>query len=312
MKFCVSESLTLLDTALMAFRAGLKPQPPGAAGDRSASVSRKPAHRASVGAVVTSAGPKGRGTTVSPRKVSPRSFASASPRSPSPINYAKRRMTAVTVGTTASPTRPPTEASNTPQSVDSGKSFQGAARLRQFATSSAASSSSKLVPSARSSAIRVVVRTRPLSDQETVAGLEPVVAVAPDGNSLSVACEGQGGRQVTKAFSFPKCLRPDDTQENVFDTCGVKELLDSAINGYVCMCVFVGDMRSVCGVCRCSSLFGESKMRLLPCLMNLLCRVLVRRYAATVLAYGQTGSGKTFTMSGQEPGTGESAFLFVT
>ena len=81
------------------------------------------------------------------------------------------------------------------------------------------------------SAIRVVVRTRPLHDAELEEGLEPIVTVGAEGNSLNVSSEGQGGRIMTKTFAFPLCFQPHETQFSVFESSGVKEMLDSALNG---------------------------------------------------------------------------------
>lgn len=118
-------------------------------------------------------------------------------------------------------------------------------------------------------------------------GAIPAVTVGGDGTSISVASEGPGGRQVTKLFTFPKCLHPTDSQSIVFDLSGVKDLVDAAMEGY-----------DAPRCCPCSRAV-ESGLVAPPPPPLPLC---ARRYAATVLAYGQTGSGKTFTMTGKEGG----------
>jgi hypothetical protein len=177
---------------------------------------------------------------VSPRGLPVRSFKSAAVPSPSrsPSSAVFTKSSFVNVGAGLLP-KPPTEQSAfpstpPPRSVTSHRSI-APTRLRTFQSSSDSTNTSKLLSQSKPAVIRVVVRTRPLSQPETVAGLVPAVTVGgPDAASIYVECEGQGGRQVTKSFAFPACIKPEASQQDVFETSGVTELLDSAMNGCDC------------------------------------------------------------------------------
>jgi hypothetical protein len=75
------------------------------------------------------------------------------------------------------------------------------------------------------SAVKVVVRVRPLNNGEMNRGERNTVEVADDQRSLTVV---DGMRQ----FNFDACLSPDTTQPEVMIKCGVPRLLDSALHGY--------------------------------------------------------------------------------
>ena len=75
------------------------------------------------------------------------------------------------------------------------------------------------------SAVKVVVRVRPLSNGELGRGERNTVEVADDQRSLTVV---DGMRQ----FNFDACLSPDTSQPEVMIKCGVPRLLDSALHGY--------------------------------------------------------------------------------
>ena len=75
------------------------------------------------------------------------------------------------------------------------------------------------------SAVKVVVRVRPLNNGEMNRGERNTVEVADDQRSLTVV---DGMRQ----FNFDACLSPDTTQPEVMIKCGVPRLLDSALPGY--------------------------------------------------------------------------------
>jgi hypothetical protein len=197
-------------------------------------------HRKSVAVVPVSG-------KVSPRLESakaPRKFPSEMPpRSPSPRLVAKEVNTSSDTRTAVSPIRL-TGRENT-SSVASDASSQVAAQALERKTSVGGMSSAtveetdtfNVTPTQPGkSAIRVVVRTRPLHPHETADGVVSIVSVAPDDATLHVTSEGQGGRVVTKSFVFPKCLRPTASQADVFHSSGVKELLDSALDGYVGRC----------------------------------------------------------------------------
>ena len=81
--------------------------------------------------------------------------------------------------------------------------------------------------------VRVVVRIRPLNDNEKANGQQGVIAAQEDGRSLQVRTQtGGGARESVKQYSFNKVCHPGTTQEQFFDNCGIRGLLDSALNGY--------------------------------------------------------------------------------
>jgi hypothetical protein len=194
-------------------------------------------HRKSVAAVTVNG-------KVSPRLEStkaPRKFPSEMPpRSPSPRLVAKEISTSSETRTAVSPIR--LTARETTSSVGSDASSQVASLGLERKTSVGGMSSAMIEetdafavtpPQSGKSTIRVVVRTRPLHPHETADGIDSIVSVTPDDATLHVTSEGQGGRVVTKSFVFPKCLRPTASQSDVFHSSGVKELLDSALDGCV-------------------------------------------------------------------------------
>jgi hypothetical protein len=73
------------------------------------------------------------------------------------------------------------------------------------------------------SAVKVVVRVRPLNSGELSRGEEEIVSVSSDQRSLQVG---------NRSFDFNACLSPDTTQPDVMIKCGVQRLLDSALHGY--------------------------------------------------------------------------------
>lgn len=103
-----------------------------------------------------------------------------------------------------------------------------------------------MLPEPKKDGIRVVVRVRPLNsnererrdvqilecldDQQTLA-LHPPVAGAPAGAT-------------PKPLTFNAVLDPACSQEQVFQTCGVKDLLDSAFDGYSCTAFAFGQTGS--------------------------------------------------------------------
>ncbi|CAB1097144.1 unnamed protein product [Ectocarpus sp. CCAP 1310/34] len=134
--------------------------------------------------------------------------------------------------------------------------------------------------------VRVVVRVRPLGEEEDAKGGErtmrccnpkaleftstpalaasaPAAATAAGGGAGS-GSEGAGGGGVvgegSRQYTFDLCAHEGFNQEEMFQSCGLMPLLSAAINGY----------------------------------------------AGTVFAYGATGAGKTYTMSGREQVLGPS------
>ena len=85
--------------------------------------------------------------------------------------------------------------------------------------------------------VRVVVRTRPMSEAEQVSGCEEVMRIGADKASIQVLLPTDedftgAARQTVKKFALDGCLDPSTTQEQVFESSGVKTLLNSALEGF--------------------------------------------------------------------------------
>ncbi|WIA39218.1 hypothetical protein OEZ86_005342 [Tetradesmus obliquus] len=91
------------------------------------------------------------------------------------------------------------------------------------------------------SRIQVAVRVRPVLPHEAS---EPVaVACAADGRKVQVALAERetskpalaaATRPDAKAYTFDACLTGSTTQAQLFDTCGIDELVEAAVDGYCC------------------------------------------------------------------------------
>ncbi|WIA18923.1 hypothetical protein OEZ85_003594 [Tetradesmus obliquus] len=91
------------------------------------------------------------------------------------------------------------------------------------------------------SRIQVVVRVCPVLPHEAS---EPVaVACAADGRKVQVALAERetskpalaaATRPNAKAYTFDACLTGSTTQAQLFDTCGIDELVEAAVDGYCC------------------------------------------------------------------------------
>ena len=76
--------------------------------------------------------------------------------------------------------------------------------------------------------IQVVVRSRPLNTRERKLGEEAIVSKTPDGHDVIL-------RSSTKdavAFRCNSVFTGTCSQDQFFKTCGIINLLDSAISGY--------------------------------------------------------------------------------
>eukprot|EP00753_Platysulcus_tardus_P021630 PLAT9066.1.p1 GENE.PLAT9066.1~~PLAT9066.1.p1 ORF type:complete len:860 (-),score=368.60 PLAT9066.1:1512-4091(-) len=80
--------------------------------------------------------------------------------------------------------------------------------------------------------VRVVVRLRPLNDVERADGETEIVSPSDGGSGATVAMPAPGGRTKRKTFKLDGCLAPDVDQDGLFQNCGVKQLLTSALDGY--------------------------------------------------------------------------------
>ena len=87
--------------------------------------------------------------------------------------------------------------------------------------------------------VHVVVRIRPLSDDEQASGAEEVMRIGGDKTSIQVLLPDDqdyagSTRQTVKKFALDGCLPTSTTQEQCFDQSGVKTLLDSVRNTAAC------------------------------------------------------------------------------
>jgi hypothetical protein len=93
--------------------------------------------------------------------------------------------------------------------------------------------------------VRAVVRIRPMSHHERQLGAVECIKVAPDHKALSVCCDGADGQAAPGDFADKKSQRPSSRdfqvdevldgslgQAATFDRSGVKDLLDSAMEGF--------------------------------------------------------------------------------
>ena len=84
--------------------------------------------------------------------------------------------------------------------------------------------------------IRVVVRIRPISENEAGTGEQEIISC--DQSSLIVE-----GKQARKFF-FDTVFDPTTNQEEVFNYSGIKRLINSAIDGYISTCFAYGQTGS--------------------------------------------------------------------
>eukprot|EP00050_Salpingoeca_kvevrii_P012961 m.25973 g.25973 ORF g.25973 m.25973 type:complete len:775 (+) comp4517_c0_seq1:364-2688(+) len=96
--------------------------------------------------------------------------------------------------------------------------------------------------SASSSAIRVVVRVRPLSSAESARRDAEALECADDKQTVAVSAPSSS--HPSKTYTFNSVMGPDVSQEEVFNTCGVKHLVDSALEGYACTAFAFGQTGS--------------------------------------------------------------------
>ena len=104
--------------------------------------------------------------------------------------------------------------------------------------------------------IRVVVRIRPLSEQEQRDKCSYCIGLTQDQNPNSIFIQQfnkkDGSIKKEKTFTFDKICHADTQQSHFFDSCGVKQLIDASLNGYATT-IFAygqtgsGKTYSVCG-----------------------------------------------------------------
>ncbi|KAK7505913.1 hypothetical protein BaRGS_00002635, partial [Batillaria attramentaria] len=84
----------------------------------------------------------------------------------------------------------------------------------------------------------VVLRVRPLSTQEKQRRDHFAASFPGDGKC---AVENNGSQ---RGFQFNVVFEPDATQEDVFENCGIKRLVDNAVSGYTCTAFAFGQTGS--------------------------------------------------------------------
>ena len=80
--------------------------------------------------------------------------------------------------------------------------------------------------------VRVVVRCRPMNENERNRNDRQVLYVEESQTAVTLRAPGGGGREVMKNYRFNMCFLPKTSQEQFFNNCGIRNLLDSALNGY--------------------------------------------------------------------------------
>ncbi|KAI0208840.1 Kinesin-like protein KIF12 [Lamellibrachia satsuma] len=86
--------------------------------------------------------------------------------------------------------------------------------------------------------INVVVRVRPQSQQD-IGRAEKMIIQFPGDGALWIDNAVQ-----TKSFTFNVTFEPEATQEDVFENCGVKKLINMALGGYSCTAFAFGQTGS--------------------------------------------------------------------
>ena len=80
----------------------------------------------------------------------------------------------------------------------------------------------------QSKGIRVVVRVRPLNPAEVKRGDRSVVECLDDKQTLTLSMGGEGR---DKSYTFNSVIAPSVGQEEAFEACGVRPLLDKSLEG---------------------------------------------------------------------------------
>ena len=82
--------------------------------------------------------------------------------------------------------------------------------------------------------IRVLVRVRPMNETEATRGDQVIVRVTDDQTAVRLIGLGgdDGGSFREKEYRFNLCCNEEIHQDQFFNVCGIKNLLDSALMGY--------------------------------------------------------------------------------
>ena len=89
--------------------------------------------------------------------------------------------------------------------------------------------------------INVVVRVRPLNNSERFANESNVLQFPGNGGIVATS---QDKGNVIKSFTFNVVFEPEATQVDVFEHCGIEEVVDLALAGYSTTCICYGQTGS--------------------------------------------------------------------
>ena len=89
--------------------------------------------------------------------------------------------------------------------------------------------------------VNVVVRVRPLNNSERFANESNVLQFPGNGGIVATS---QDKGNVIKSFTFNVVFEPEATQKDVFNHCGVEEMVDLALAGYSTTCICYGQTGS--------------------------------------------------------------------
>jgi hypothetical protein len=133
--------------------------------------------------------------------------------------------------------------------------------------------------------VRVVVRVRPLNDEERSGGFVPCVKFPDAAAQIQTKLEmitNKPGRSSSKIFTVDQVIDPFSTQQAMFEKSGIVQLLDYALEGYAGTVFAYGQT-------------GSGKVV-----------VAIFRFVLTLIG-SASSLGQTYTMSGDEEriGSGE-------
>ncbi|XP_025836981.1 kinesin-like protein KIF12 isoform X2 [Agrilus planipennis] len=92
--------------------------------------------------------------------------------------------------------------------------------------------------------IHVVIRVRPLNSKEIRCGDTSTVDFPGNGQILVHGMPNGNSNQKEKTFSYDAVFEPASSQEDVFEFCGIKELIEMAVEGFRCTAFCYGQTGS--------------------------------------------------------------------
>lgn len=93
--------------------------------------------------------------------------------------------------------------------------------------------------------VNVVVRVRPLNNSERFANENNVLQFPGNGGIVATTSgHHQDKANLIKSFTFNVVFEPEATQKDVFEHCGIEEMVDLALSGYSTTCICYGQTGS--------------------------------------------------------------------